>query len=465
MRRARASRTDRTSQPPRRPRPPCRLADARAWAAARRRRRRLHGSQSACCVAARTDRARGDVEDAHTGFDACSADAFMQVRNRAAGRCGSPRRPSSPRVRRSSRSSGAVRVTMPARSSLPSSAHCASRGKSSCGRWSPPCETRIVVRFANSSRQVELDRLPAGREPDQDERAARAEQAEPLLDGRAARRRRRRRSRPAPAPCAWPRTRRLLELPLVEVDRPDLRGAGDAGALDHREADRAAADHRDARALPHLRRLEHRHDAGRDRAADQARLLDRQLARHLHRGDRGHDRVVANVPVRSTGVSIAAVVAQQPARAPRVVACTGAARRAGTSAHSPQAVFQPSTTRSPARGRRRRRRPPRSCPLLRGRAGSDTRGPSRPPRSRAGRCDRRRSPRCGRAPRPARAARRWISSSAIAPRRAEDYTAVSHERSRSRIACAPASARFRSISAIRFWISSSTPRCPPTASA
>src|SRR5581483_8743849 len=51
------------------------------------------------------------------------------------------------------------------------------------------------------------------------------------------------------------------------------------------------------------------------------------------------------------------------------------------------------------------------------------------------------------------------------PRRAQDDAEVSHERSRSRIACPPASARVRSISAIRFWISSSTPRVPPTASA
>src|SRR4051794_28340767 len=55
------------------------------------------------------------------------------------------------------------------------------------------------------------------------------------------------------------------------------------------------------------------------------------------------------------------------------------------------------------------------------------------------------------------------------PRLAEDYAALvaaeSQERSRSRMEWAPASARFRSISAIRFWISSSTPRCPPTASA
>ena len=49
--------------------------------------------------------------------------------------------------------------------------------------------------------------------------------------------------------------------------------------------------------------------------------------------------------------------------------------------------------------------------------------------------------------------------------RGEDYALVSHERSRSRTECPPASASPRSISAIRFWISSSTPRVPPTASA
>src|SRR5581483_10915116 len=43
-------------------------------------------------------------------------------------------------------SSGAVCVTIPARSSVPSSAQPASRGKSACGRWSPPCDTRMRAR-------------------------------------------------------------------------------------------------------------------------------------------------------------------------------------------------------------------------------------------------------------------------------------------------------------------------------
>src|SRR5207248_4058858 len=57
---------------------------------------------------------------------------------------------------------GATRETRPARSSFPSSAHRASRGKSSDGRWSPPCETtmraRLAKRRGNSTRAVS----PAG---------------------------------------------------------------------------------------------------------------------------------------------------------------------------------------------------------------------------------------------------------------------------------------------------------------
>src|SRR5439155_8062608 len=47
----------------------------------------------------------------------------------------------------------------------------------------------------------------------------------------------------------------------------------------------------------------------------------------------------------------------------------------------------------------------------------------------------------------------------------EDYAALNQEGSSSLIEWTPASARVRSSSAVRFWISSSTPRCPPTASA
>src|SRR5439155_15310292 len=68
---------------------------------------------------------------------------------------------------------------------------------------------------------------------------------------------------------------RRVELPLVEVERVDLRGARDARALHRRQADGAAADDADARAFPYVRGLEHRADAGRHGAADQAGLLRR----------------------------------------------------------------------------------------------------------------------------------------------------------------------------------------------
>src|SRR5438132_1837802 len=70
---------------------------------------------------------------------------------------------------------------------------------------------------------------------------------------------------------------RQLGLRRVQVDRVDLGGPGQPGALDGREADRAAADHRDARAFPDVRRVEDRAHAGGDAAGDQAGLLRRQV--------------------------------------------------------------------------------------------------------------------------------------------------------------------------------------------
>jgi hypothetical protein len=60
-------------------------------------------------------------------------------------------------------------------------------------------------------------------------------------------------------------------------------------ALHRGQADGAAADHADARPLPHLRGLEHRAHARRHGAADQARLLDGQLLRHRNRSRLVHD--------------------------------------------------------------------------------------------------------------------------------------------------------------------------------
>src|SRR5204863_1419460 len=57
----------------------------------------------------------------------------------------------------------------------------------------------------------------------------------------------------------------------------DALGAGDARALDHREADAAATEHGDARARLHPGGVEHRADAGGDAAADERRALERNL--------------------------------------------------------------------------------------------------------------------------------------------------------------------------------------------
>ena len=192
---------------------------------------------------------------------------------------------------------------------------------------------------------------------------------------------------------------------------------------------------------------------------------DGQLARHLHRGDRRDDRVRRERPGAQHRRQHAAVVAQQPAgRSGRLLALPRRAAQARRRTRRRRSSSRARRGRR-ARARRRRRRPPRSCPRPRGRAASGTGGPSRPPRSRAGRCGRRRSPRSGRAPRPAPArrpgsprARRCPRAPRTTPRSAT--TGRDHGRT-----AAGQSASLRSISAIRFWISSSTPRCPPTASA
>ncbi len=122
-----------------------------------------------------------------------------------------------------------------------------------------------------------VDVRPFVRDADEDDRPAASEQAQSKLKGPA-----------LPDDVEdevdrpWLGVRRaeaerLLGLARIEVERADLRRAGKPRALNDREPDCAAADHRDARTLPDLRRLEHRHDTGRDGAPDQARLLDRQL--------------------------------------------------------------------------------------------------------------------------------------------------------------------------------------------
>ena len=288
------------------------------------------------------------------------------------------------------RSSGTTRVTMPARSSFPSSAHWASRGKSSCGRWSPPCETRIRVRFAKSRGRSIARRLACRREADQHERAAGREQRQTLRE-----------------------RRRAADDVEDEVDRPRLgvRRAELQGLLEpspgrgrsrgspprrrcrapwiDREPDGAAADHRDASALADPRRLEHRHHARRDGAADQARLLDGQRARDLHRGGCGDDGVRRERPRAQHGRERRCRRARssRPAAEGGLLHWRGA--RPGTPSTPAGGLPAEDDTVARRRGPRRRRRPPRPCRRPRARAAPGMGGPSRPLRSRAGRCGRR----------------------------------------------------------------------------
>ena len=355
-------------------------------------------------------------------------------------------------------SSGAVRVTMPARSSLPSSAHCARRGKSSCGRWSPPCETRIARRLANSrGRSSSTFSPPARARSGRTCRPSSRDRAPARRSSGA--RRRRRRSRRAPAPCASRRT--------ASPARASARRGRSRGSPTRRRCARPGSprgrprrSRSPRRALPPTPSPSRAPTSRRSRPRSRSGTPARRAARAAPSPRRPPGRPCASRTCRCA--------------APASAHCRRRAaggRRSGRLLHwrgSPRRHIahrrRPSSSRARrgrrARGRRRRRRPPRSSRRPRGRAAPGTRGPSRPPRSRAGRCGRRRSPRCGRAPRPARARSTVISSSATAPGSPRTTPCVSHERSRSRIEWPPASARFRSISAIRFWISSSTPALP-----
>jgi hypothetical protein len=79
-------------------------------------------------------------------------------------------------------------------------------------------------------------------------------------------------------------------LGLHRVDRDDRRGAGQARALDRRDADPAAADHHDGVARTDLRGVDHSADAGHHPAADQRGHLVRHVVAELHRAHAGnHD--------------------------------------------------------------------------------------------------------------------------------------------------------------------------------
>ncbi len=180
---------------------------------------------------------------------------------------------------------------------LPSSARRASSGKSSAGRWSPPCETRmrdppLEELLARSS--VDASR-PAG-DADQHRGARpdaimperllrtsvrRADDVEDEVDRAPALASSRRAELRAPARAsAASRSMRA-----ISRSRPRCRAPWTT------QSPTAPQPMTATRAPPaNARRVQHRADAGRDRAADQACLLGGELGRHLDGGDGGDVR-------------------------------------------------------------------------------------------------------------------------------------------------------------------------------
>ena len=176
-----------------------------------------------------------------------------------------------------------------------------------------------------------------------------------------------------------PEVRGLLELRRVDVDRANLRGAGDARALNHRKPYRTTADHSDARALPDVRRLEDAHHSGRNRAADQACLIGRQLGRDLHGRDGGDDSARREGPCAQDGCKDGTVRAMQPPRRRRrPLALARNATRAGC-ADAARGMPPENDAIALRRDPRRSRRPARRCLPLRARATPAACVPSRPP--------------------------------------------------------------------------------------
>src|SRR3954452_20532596 len=314
--------------------------------------------------------------------------------------------------------------------------------------------------------QVEGRRLARRGKPDQNDGPARRDQAERLLEGGRHSDHVEREVDRAGLGVGRAELHRLLELAFVEVERADLRCPGDARPLDHGQTDCTAADHGDPRALPHPGRLEDGHHTGRNGAAEQTCLLDGQLQRDPHGGRGRHDRVRRERPRAQHRGELGAVVTVQPPRRgrrflalPRLAAEAHGAAAAGglPSEHDPVALPKPAGALLVPDGHdrprafvpeqdRQRVMPPVLLDHVQVAVADAARLDPDEHNTRAGGLD---------------AALLEGDGAGLA----EDYAAVSHERSRSRIECAPASARPRSISAIRFWINSSTPRCPPTARA
>ena len=267
----------------------------------------------------------------------------------------SPRRRSS--KARSTSSSAIVFVTIPARSSSPSSASCARRGKSTAGRWSPPCETRIRVRLSKNGSARARPRRPAA--------AGRCRRASRVAEHREALRDRLRPADDVEDEVEPLARRRSCVAPKRRAARASARRGRARGSPTRRrcarpestdEPDRAAADHADARAFPDLRGLEHRADAGGDRAADQARLLGRQLVRDADRGRLVDDRARRERPeLRASGTAC-----RRPARSRRAArggvrqrrrrrARTSGTRRTASASRARRARRRASATPSPDR--------------------------------------------------------------------------------------------------------------------
>ena len=210
-------------------------------------------------------------------------------------------------------------------------------------------------------------RLAAPATARSDERPAVAEHLERLLDRRAAADDVEDEVEPGPRRCA---SRRSAAPARASARRGRSRGSRRrrrcrAPWIDG-EPDRAAADHGDARALPDLRRLEHRH-----RRRSRRRSRSGTPARRAARPGSARPRPawttvrVANVPVRSTGDSIVAVarrsrrpraggvlqLARRAARAQRALAarrCASRARRGRPARRARRPAPTASTTPAPS---------------------------------------------------------------------------------------------------------------------
>ena len=75
---------------------------------------------------------------------------------------------------------------------------------------------------------------------------------------------------------------RHLPLGAELVDRDDLASAADARPLDNRETDPAAAEHCDGLPRLHSRAAQRCTHTGQDAAADECRLVERQIRVDFH---------------------------------------------------------------------------------------------------------------------------------------------------------------------------------------